>query len=128
MKTDLHQHACLMANASECAGNKFWRMHDYLYANQKKIASLSQKKIIIFLKQKAKKMSLNKRKFEQCLIKKTGYKRIINNIKEGNKLKISGTPTIYLNGKLIQFIDQFIPELAEREAKKKLNRVVKCTN
>ena len=92
----IHPQAQLAAEGARCAGDqgKFWEYHDTLYAKAPKFAPAD-------LKTYAKDMRLDSGKFDQCL---TGgkYKAAVqNDLSEGAKLGLTGTPTFFINGREI---------------------------
>lgn len=92
----IHPQAQLAAEGARCAGDqgKFWEYHDTLYAKAPKLAATD-------LKTYAKDMGLDSGRFDQCL---TGgkYKAAVqNDLSEGAKLGLTGTPTFFINGREI---------------------------
>jgi predicted DsbA family dithiol-disulfide isomerase len=93
-----HQHAKKASEAAMCAfeqsPDKFWTMHDALFAGQDKLDEDS-------LKEKAKKIGLDLAKFEGCL--KTGKftAHIDADLKQGEALGIRATPTFFVNGQML---------------------------
>ncbi len=89
-----HAHAQDAANAALCAGDqdKFWQYHDALFADQSKLSSDG-------LMATAKKLGLNMDKFDACF-KDNKYKAVIaQDIAEGNRLNVRGTPTFFIDGR-----------------------------
>lgn len=91
-----HQNAKKAAEAAECAGdqNKFWEMHDTLFANQNNLDVDS-------LKDFAKELNLNTSTFNGCLDSGQYEQRIQSDLAEGTKDGVSGTPATFVNGELI---------------------------
>lgn len=92
----IHPIAKKAAEAAECAGdqNKFWEFSDEVFANQ---SSLS----VGYLSTIAKKLGLNTGKFESCLSSGKYVKKVENDMSEGQKLGVRGTPGSFINGKSI---------------------------
>lgn len=90
----MHPFACMAAKAALCAQskNKFWTMHDLLFENQK---SLSANKI----KELAKKSGLTSSEINQCLDSIELDKKIKDTIELGKTVGVSGTPTVFVNGR-----------------------------
>jgi len=89
-----HPHAKLAAAAALAAQNqdKFWPMHDKLFANGRKLST----ETIAGL---AKDVGLDVGKF-QADVQSAGVKqRLQKDIADGDKVDIQGTPTIFINGK-----------------------------
>ncbi len=100
--TNLHQNAFAGARAAEAAAmqNKFWQMHDLLYESQQQWSSASD--ATTFFNQYAQQLGLNLTKFKADYGSSKVNDLINADTAEGNKLKVSGTPTFFLDGKQIQ--------------------------
>ena len=87
----IHPQALKAAEAANCAGeqSKYWEMHDRLFADQK---SLGLKD----LSDHAKVLGLDMRNFEQCLNSGKHATEIRNDMAEGQKAGVRGTPTFFL--------------------------------
>lgn len=99
--TQNHQNAFLAAKASEAAAlqGRFWEMHDMLYDNQTEWGSaLNARDMMIGY---ATKLGLDVAKFTQDLSNEAIEKKIVAEYKEGSSLGVQGTPTFFLNGKMI---------------------------
>ncbi len=98
--TTSHAKAQKAAEASEAAGNqgKFWEMHDKLYE-----VSVSDGSTLTpdLLKQYAKDLGLDSEKFNSELDSSKYSGDVKEDVTEGNKLKVSGTPTFFVNGKRV---------------------------
>ena len=89
---DFHKEAKYMAESVECAREqgKFWELQKLLYAGGD---SVSRAK----LHQYAKKAGVkNARRFQTCLKERKYKDRVLDDLKEGMKLGIRGTPTFIL--------------------------------
>jgi protein-disulfide isomerase len=92
----LHPQARQAAEAARCAyeQGKFWEYHDKLYANSPKASADD-------LKSYAKEVGLNVDSFDRCLTSGK-YKAVVQqDLKEGTQLGLTGTPTIFINGREI---------------------------
>jgi protein-disulfide isomerase len=92
----IHQNAMPAARAAVAAGKqgKFWEMHDKLFANQRALQADN-------LKQYAKDIGLDAAKFEQDLASPDAQKEIDEDVKLAQQSQVSGTPTLFLNGKRV---------------------------
>ncbi|MFI5395718.1 MAG: DsbA family protein [Candidatus Binatia bacterium] len=92
----IHQNAMPAARAAVAAGKqgKFWEMHDKLFANQRALQADN-------LKQYAKDIGLDAAKFEQDLASPDVQKEIDDDVKLAQQSQVSGTPTLFLNGKRV---------------------------
>ena len=99
--TQVHQNAFAGARAAEAAAlqGKFWEMHDLLYESQSQWSESSDP--TSFFKQYAQQLGLNTAQFNKDYASSKVNDAINADMAAGNKLKISGTPTFFLNGKQI---------------------------
>jgi len=74
---------------------KFWEYHHKIFQNMR---SLSDAK----LQDIAKEVSLNIKKFNRDMKNPAIQKLIMRDMNEGNRAGLRGTPTIYVNGKLLK--------------------------
>jgi protein-disulfide isomerase len=95
----IHPNAIAAARAAEAADmqNKFWEMHDLLYENQQ-LWSQTKDPIPVF-ESYAKQLNLDSTKFKNDYKGRVANDRIQADIKEGTRLKVESTPTLFLNGK-----------------------------
>lgn len=96
-----HNNAQKAAEAAECANDqgKFWEMHDYMFANQDKLA-------VTDLKKAAKNLGLNASDFDSCLDSGKYEGKIKSDIATGTSFGISGTPAFFIND---QFLNGAVP-------------------
>jgi protein-disulfide isomerase len=115
--TQIHPNAAKAAEAASCANDqgKFWQMHDRLFANQTKLS-------VPELKQHATDIGLEAAAFETCLDSGKHTADWKKTVDEGQKYGLSGTPSFFINGRLIvgaQPLDgfaQIIDDELSREA------------
>ena len=103
--TQIHPQAFVAAQAGNCAREqgKFWEYHDRLFANQQALQPE-------FLKKYAGEVGLDTAKFNACLDSSKYEARVQESLGAGNRLGITSTPTVYVNGRMIngaQPIDVF---------------------
>lgn len=91
-----HQNAQKAAEASLCAAdqNKFWEMHDAMFANQQALA-------VEQLKAKAAELGLNADQFNSCLDSSKHAATIQADMKDGSAAGVNGTPAMFINGRFI---------------------------
>ncbi|MEZ4750123.1 MAG: vitamin K epoxide reductase family protein [Bdellovibrionota bacterium] len=100
LQYQLHPKACKLAKLAECARRKerFWQYHDKLFlelagdkglpAWEKIVASLSG--------------ILSSSEVDACLSNPSVLKAVKDNIEDGRKLDLKGTPSVYVNGRLVE--------------------------
>jgi protein-disulfide isomerase len=86
--------AAIAALAAEKQG-KFWEFHDLLFKDYNRLNEQKVKEI-------AQQLKLDMEKFEKDR-KEPGIRTLINrDIAEGNRAGVGGTPTIFINGRLLR--------------------------
>lgn len=92
----IHPYAFQAAEAASCAEEqgKFWRYHNMLFANQTKLDKKD-------LKSYAAKLKLKTKEFDACFDKGKYRDAIEDQIRRGNSLGVTGTPTFFINGRML---------------------------
>jgi protein-disulfide isomerase len=92
----IHKDAVGAALAAEAARKqgKFWEYHDRLFENQNRLGPDD-------LKQHAKDLQLDLKRFEADMLNADEKKRIDADVAEAGTLGIAGTPGIFINGRFI---------------------------
>jgi len=87
----MHAQAAQAAEAADCAGEqgKYWEMHDLLFTNQQALG-------IEQLKTYANSLKLDMKVFDDCLSTGTFKDKISNDIADGRRIGVSGTPSFIL--------------------------------
>lgn len=93
-----HANAKPSAYAAEAAGlqGKYWEMHNYLFENQDKWATLGDPKP--FFDDYAKTLGLDMKKFDSDMAGSVVKAKVDKDEGDGTALAINSTPTFYLNG------------------------------
>jgi protein-disulfide isomerase len=93
---DFHSNAKKASEAARCASEqgKFWEMYDRLFSNQDKLD-------VPALKQHAVALGLNAARFDECLDSGRQAQGIQKDVAEAQKLGVSGTPSYFVNGRLL---------------------------
>ena len=88
-----HQNAQKAAEASECADEqgKFWEYHDKMFENQNALDTTSLKKY-------AEDLGLDTAEFNDCLDSGQMASKVQNDVNDGQKYGVTGTPTFFING------------------------------
>ncbi len=92
----IHKEAPKAAEAASCANEqgKFWEMHDKLFNNQNNLQ-------IQDLKRYAADIGLDLADFNQCLDSGKYAKEWQEDMADGSRYGVSGTPTFFINGRLV---------------------------
>lgn len=105
----MHPNARAAAAAAEAAGlmGKYWEMHDLLYANQSAWQNANTNERNTTFEGFARQIGLDQAKFASTLRDQTEAinKKISFDQAVGAKVGVTGTPAIYLNGKVV---DQYV--------------------
>jgi protein-disulfide isomerase len=94
--TQIHPQAFVAAQAGNCAREqgKFWEYHDRLFANQQALQPE-------FLKKYAAEVGLDAGTFNACLDSSKYEARVQESLGTGTRLGITSTPTVYVNGRMV---------------------------
>jgi predicted DsbA family dithiol-disulfide isomerase len=89
-----HAQAQKASEAALCAAdqNKYWEMHEKLFANQQALA-------VPQLKEHAKGLGLDQAKFDKCLDGGDKAKEVEISKKAGEEAGVNGTPHFFINGR-----------------------------
>ena len=90
---ELHPGAEIGAQSSRCAGEqgKFWEYHDLLFSNT---AKLTKERVMDF----ARRLNLDEKKFGACLSTGKFNAEIEQDLQDGIRAGVVGTPGIFING------------------------------
>ena len=95
----VHKNAFLAASAAEAADMQghFWEMHDRLFESQAEWAEASdvRQRFVGY----ARELKLDPEKFERDLDDEKTKQRLAADYARGQSVKISGTPTIFIDGR-----------------------------
>jgi len=98
-----HQHALAAASAAEAAGlqGKFWEMHHLLYEHQNEWKKEFNVRPIF--EGYAKQIGLDIERYKTDMNGDLVAQRIFADGKRGHSLGVSGTPTVFINGREVPF-------------------------
>ena len=98
-----HQHSVVAASAAEAAGmqGKFWEMHDLLYEHQNDWKDKFDVRPIFEVY--AKQIGLDIDRWKQDSVSEQVARRITSDGNRGHSMGVSGTPTVFLNGREVAF-------------------------
>ncbi len=100
----LHPQAQLAAEAGRCAAEqgRFWEFHDALFKDQSKLDQAD-------LVKTAHSLGLNEASFRSCITGGKFKRQIEQDVQDGTKAGVSGTPGFFING---EFMNGAQPEAA----------------
>lgn len=103
--TSIHKFAYDAARAAEAAGmqGKFWEMHDMLYEKQKDWSILPDARPEF--SRYAQQLGLEVARFQNDMTSPMVNSRVALDVRRAESLRVSGTPTIYVNGKMVNVND-----------------------
>ena len=115
--TSLHPNAFKAAEASLCAHDqdKFWEMHDVMFQEQGRLS-------IRELKEKAGRIGLDAKKFDGCLDSGRYTGKVQDDLGEGGRVGVTGTPALFVNGVPVEggaVSIEVISKLIEKELAKR---------
>jgi protein-disulfide isomerase len=93
-----------MAAAAQAIGNEaFWLVHDYLFSEEGQTLIKSEKEgVREKIEQLLKEKHFDVRLFQTALENGKARKRVEEDLALGNRYQVSGTPTVLINGEMIQ--------------------------
>ena len=103
--TSVHRHALAAAQVAEAAGlqAKFWEMHDLLFENQSTWHDASD--VMPTFEQYASKLGLSLDQFSRDITSAVVEQRIRLDGERGHWIGVTGTPSVFLNGREVLFED-----------------------
>lgn len=114
----IHEYALGAAKAGECAGRqgKFWEMHDYLFEHQ---YSWQKSDIKGILTNAATELGINTNSFSTYYDSDETLEKVGTDFYTGKSLEVRGTPTFFINGKMVVGYKSFdeMSRLIEAELK-----------
>lgn len=102
----IHEHAQEAAHASEAAAaqNRFWEMHDLLFERQREWSKTEEARNLF--KGYAGSLGLDVERFTRDMDGPEAASRVLLDRRRGESVHITGTPTIFVNGR--EITDEFM--------------------
>ena len=120
----IHPWARAASDAGRCifhqSNDSFWKYYDWMYETQEQVTpdNLNSK-----VMDWAKKNGVDAVALGRCVESKAGDAEVAKNIAEGKALGVSGTPSLYINGRKIGGVDfMVLQQLIEEELKYQAGR------
>ena len=100
MERELHQFACTAAFFSRCAGEqgKYWEANTILFLRDADKGELSRESLV---NDGAKEIGLDDAAVLECMASGRYREKIASDIKAGSAAGLQGTPSVWVNGKLV---------------------------
>lgn len=115
VKKEIHKNAGITALAGVCANEQgdFWNFQNALFENQTKLGR-------DFLIELAEQQGLDKDKFISCLDSEETKQKVMQDIKQGNDIGITGTPALFINGRKVKYWNSLdvVKEIIDEEMKR----------
>jgi len=118
MPRPMHQQACFAAIAGICAQKfgRFWKFHDELFREQSR---LSRERILDI----AESMGMLRGEMQACIDSPETAARLKDELGAGHRIYVSGTPSIYLDGRKLRYWRE--PDFLRAVVKEELRRTGK---
>jgi protein-disulfide isomerase len=99
-----HPHAFVAARAARCADEqgRFWEYHDLLYGRQS--TWYNMRNAVDFFVDLGREAGLDQRQFESCVRSDRYQEEVSRSLRLGEALGVTGTPTLFVNGRRLQQI------------------------
>lgn len=111
-----HQGSCLLAYASYCAlkENRFWNLHHYIFDHQDTLIKGVTKDDVLNL---SAAVGLSRTMMSACMDEKETKQAIEMDVQEANELGINATPTVYIDGRKMDFNGFLVERLMAHKKK-----------
>lgn len=101
----MHANAVKAAVAARCAGrvssDAYWQMHDMLYTNQRQWSSIANNAVNDQFTTYAAQLGIDSAAFTSCIVDSGVTDTVLAFQREANVLKLPGTPSFAVNGKVV---------------------------
>jgi protein-disulfide isomerase len=102
----IHEHAMLAARAGRCANEqgRFWEYHDLLFGTQSEWSAVRGGRAVDLFLGYGERAGLDRSAFSSCLRSDRFQQEVSENYEFGTALNVSGTPTLFVNGRRLDRI------------------------
>ncbi len=103
----IHPNALPASAAAECANeqNKFREMHDVLFEKQNEWNKIETSDAISLFSKYASDMQINQEMFDSCLTSGKYIDEIKNDLEDGRKYGVSGTPGFFIGNDALGYVE-----------------------
>ncbi|RMG42206.1 MAG: hypothetical protein D6719_06980 [Candidatus Dadabacteria bacterium] len=104
IKREFHRNACFAAQLARCAGEQglFWQAVDYLFTQPTLEEKLPVNEIKLKLLGGASRIGADLTALRECVTSGRQLAAVSSDIKEGDRLKLSATPSFWINDKKVE--------------------------
>lgn len=101
---DMHRSACYAAHFARCAGEqgKFWEVTDYIFRLEELDDPKSKPEVDAAIARASEALNLDGQAIQQCLQSGRQIKKIKQDLSEGSRMGVAGTPSLWLNGRKVK--------------------------
>jgi protein-disulfide isomerase/uncharacterized membrane protein len=113
LERTVHPGACLLARGGICAEQqgKFWPYHDRVFGTEMSQAQPTDVERLAF------EAALDVEAFKACLAAPATQARLAADIEEGFRAGVRGTPTLFINGKKLPRVNDFVQTVDKESAR-----------
>ncbi len=106
----MHINACFLANAVRCAGEQgqFWEMNDRVFVLPEVDDAKGPEVVMKAVYQTAADLNLDTEAFKDCIYSGRQLEKIRQDIQEGTRLGVQGTPSVWMNGRKLKAANPLI--------------------
>ena len=115
----IHKHALVAAYAAEAAGfqDRFWEMYDKMYSDQATWSKAPDPRT--FFLEYARDIGLDVARFQRDINSPEAQTRVMFDYQRGRSLGVTGTPTLFINGRLLP------PETTDKQLREMIDAGIK---
>lgn len=105
IRQEFHRYACLAASYTRCAGEqgRFWQALDFVFTDPVMTDERTTFDVRGFLVEQASQtLGLDREAMDECMTSRRYYQKLQRDIEEGNRVGLQSTPSVWINGKLVE--------------------------
>jgi protein-disulfide isomerase/uncharacterized membrane protein len=113
LQQQIHPGACVIALGGVCAAeqNRFWQYHDTVFSRQGQLKTRAD------AQKAASDAGLDAAAFGACLDRPQSADKLRASLREGAAAGVKGTPTVFLNGKRVTRLNDFVAMIEKELAR-----------
>ncbi len=105
IRQEFHRYACLAASYTRCAGEqgRFWQALDVVFTDSVMTDDRTTFDVRGFLVDQASQtLGLDREAMDECITSRRYYQKLQRDIEEGSRVGLQSTPSVWINGKLVE--------------------------